>query len=151
MPRARFVVPALSGAALVVFASVLALWPTETEVGSDGDGEGDREEVMVLHSADFVEMRGATLADRGDFRAGPAVPRAKTEFPDRAKQQASPWPVPEPGEEYIDPLADHPVSPPGRGVSNVGEFQDPDRDVPTSPPYDGISDIGDYLEPEEGP
>lgn len=145
---------ALSGAALVVVASFLVQWPTDTEIGLDGDGdsEGEPEAATIFHSADIVEMRGAVLADRGDFRGGPAGPRAKTEFPGRTKQPASSGPVPEPGDdgEYIDPLVDHPASPPG-GVSYVGEFQDPEHDVPTPPPYDGILDIGDYLAPEEGP
>ena len=144
----------LSGVVLlIVVASVLALRPTGTEVEFYGDSEGDRKAVIVLDSTDFIEMRGATLADRGDFRAGPEVARAKTESRGRMKRPASSWPVREPGDdgEYVDPLADRPVAPLGGGVSYVGEFQDPDHDVPMPLPDDGIWDVGDYLAPEEGP
>ena len=131
--------PALSGAVLAVVASALLLRPTGTEIGFDGRAEGDPEAVTVVHSADFIEMRGATSTERGALRGGLVAVRSR--------------PVPDPGDdgEYVDPLADNPVSPLGVVVSNVGDFEDPDNGVPTPPPYGGISDVGDHIAPEEAP
>lgn len=149
MLGARLFVLALLVAAAA--SSVLLLGPTGAQAGPDGDRNG--EAVIVFHSTDFIETRGAASADAGDLLAGSAVQRAETEARGRTIRPASSWPIREPdGGEYVDPLADHLASPLGGLVSDVGEFEDPDDQGPAPLVNDneGVSDVGEYLPPEEG-
>ena len=154
MPRARFVVVALSAAVAVVVASVLWLRPTGAEAGSEDDGEDDREAVIGLDSAEFPETGDTMAAVREDLPDGRWVRAAEHESERRAKRPAPTLPARERGEvgEHLDPDALYPVSfSSGGGVVDVGEFEDPESDAPTAPPRGGASDVGDYLDPEEGP
>ncbi len=151
MPRASFVVAALSTTVAVVVASVSLPRPTGAEAGYDG--EGAREAVIALDSVKVREPRETISAAHGDSRDGRAVRRAEPESEGRVKRPAATWPAREHDDvgEYLDPDALYPVSSHGGSVVDVGEFQDPDRDVPTAPPHEGISYVGEHLEPEEGP
>ena len=151
MPRASFVVVALSTTVAVVVASVSWLRPTGTETGFDG--EDAWEAVIVLDSVEVAGTRDTTSAAHEGSRDGRAVRRAEPESERRAKRPAVTWPAREHAEvgEYLDPDALYPVSSYGGSVVDVGEFHDPERDVPTAPPHEGVSDVGEYLEPEERP
>ena len=144
MPRASFVVVALSTTVAVVVASVLMLRPTGTETGSDG--EDAREAVIVLDSVEAAGTRDTMSVVQEDLPESGAVRRTVPESEGRGEKPAATLPVREQGDvgEYLDPDALYPVS-------SYGEFQDPDRDVPTAPPHEGVSDVGEYLEPEERP
>ena len=151
MPRASFVVVALSTTVAVVVASVSMLRPTGTETGSVG--EDAREGMIVLHSVKVPEPRETISAPHEGSRDDRAVRRAGPESERRAKRPVATLPVREHDDvgDDLDPDVLYPVSQYGGSVVDVGEFQDPERDVPTAPPYEGVSDVGEYLEPEERP